>query len=68
MCGKTKLNKALKRERFILPALEDIAPQLSGATVFSTVDALSEFWQITFEAVSVYGGFPSALHKYFRIR
>lgn len=42
----TKLNKAVKRERFILPTLEDIAPQLSGATVFSTVDASSGFWQI----------------------
>lgn len=42
----TKLNKAVKRERFILPTLEDIAPKLSGATVFSTVEASSGFWQI----------------------
>lgn len=47
-----KLNKAVKRERFILPTLEDIAPTLSGATVFSTVDASSGFWQIPLDANS----------------
>ncbi|KAK7925258.1 hypothetical protein WMY93_007568 [Mugilogobius chulae] len=47
-----KLNKAVKRERFILPNLEDIAPKLSGATVFSTVDASSGFWQIPLDESS----------------
>ncbi|XDV23050.1 hypothetical protein PO909_027773 [Leuciscus waleckii] len=41
-----RLNQAVKRERFILPTLEDIAPKLSGASVFSTLDASSGFWQI----------------------
>lgn len=41
----SKLNKAVKRERFILPTLEDITPKVSGTTVFSTVDASSGFWQ-----------------------
>ncbi|KAI4899215.1 hypothetical protein NFI96_005200 [Prochilodus magdalenae] len=41
-----KLNKAVKRERFILPTLEDITPKLTGANVFSTLDASSGFWQI----------------------
>lgn len=36
----------MRRERFILPTLEDVAPKLSGATVFSTLDASSGFWQI----------------------
>lgn len=48
----TKLNKAVKRERFILLTLEDIAPKLSGATVFSTVDASSGFWQIPLDETS----------------
>lgn len=48
----TKLNKAVKRERFILPNLEDIAPKLSGATVFSTMDASSGFWQIPLDESS----------------
>lgn len=30
-----RLNKAVKRERFILPTLEDIAPKLVGAKVFN---------------------------------
>lgn len=45
-----KLNEAVKRERFILPTLEDIAPQLSGACVFSTLDASSGFWQIPLDS------------------
>ena len=48
----TKLNKPVKRERFMLPTLEDVAPNLSGATVFSTVDASSGFWQIPLDASS----------------
>ena len=48
----TKLNKAVKRERFMLPTLEDVAPNLSGATVFSTIDASSGFWQIPLDASS----------------
>lgn len=41
-----RLNKAVKRERYVLPTLEDIAPKLAGAKVFSTLDASSGFWQI----------------------
>ncbi|XP_013882267.1 uncharacterized protein K02A2.6 [Austrofundulus limnaeus] len=47
-----RLNKAVKRERFILPTLEDIAPKLAGAKVFSTLDASCGFWQIPLEANS----------------
>ena len=41
-----KLNEAVKRERYILPTLEDIAPKLAGAKVFSKLDASSGYWQI----------------------
>ena len=41
-----KLNKAIKRERYILPTLEDVAPKLAGAKVFSNLDASSGYWQI----------------------
>ncbi|XP_063048477.1 uncharacterized protein K02A2.6-like [Engraulis encrasicolus] len=41
-----RLNKAVKRELYVLPTLEDIAPKLAGAKVFSTLDASSGFWQI----------------------
>ena len=41
-----KLNTAVKRARFVLPTLEDIAPKLAGAQYFSKLDASSGFWQI----------------------
>ncbi|KAL9963006.1 hypothetical protein ACROYT_G032167 [Oculina patagonica] len=41
-----KLNEAVKRERYILPTLEDVAPKLAGAKVFSKLDASSGYWQI----------------------
>lgn len=44
------MNNAVKRERYILPTLEDIAPKLVGAKVFSTLDASCGFWQIPLEA------------------
>lgn len=33
-----RLNEAVKRERYILPTLEDIAPKLAGAKVFSKLN------------------------------
>ena len=41
-----KLNEAVKRERYILPTLEDVAPKLAGAKVFCKLDASSGYWQI----------------------
>ena len=41
-----KLNEAVKRERYVLPTLKDIAPKLAGAKVFSKLDASSGYWQI----------------------
>ena len=41
-----KLNVSVRRERFILPTLEDLTSKLSGATVFSSLDAASGFYQI----------------------
>ncbi|MCY3930012.1 MAG: RNase H-like domain-containing protein, partial [Acidobacteria bacterium] len=42
----TKLNENVCRERHPLPAIEQILAQLSGAAVFSILDANSGFWQI----------------------
>ena len=44
-----RLNKTVKREHLVLPTLEDIVPNLSCSTVFSTLDAESGFWQIPLE-------------------
>ena len=38
------LNTALKRERYQLPVIDDILPDLSKARVFSTVDLKSGYW------------------------
>ena len=42
----TKLNENVCCERHPLPAIEQMLAQLSGATVFSILDANSGFWQI----------------------
>ncbi|KAK9517531.1 hypothetical protein VZT92_022896 [Zoarces viviparus] len=41
-----RLNKSVKREKFIMPTIDDILPKLAGAKVFSLLDAASGFWQI----------------------
>ena len=41
-----RLNTAVKRERYILPTLEDIVHKLHGSTVFSKLDATAGYWQI----------------------
>ena len=47
-----KLNEEVKRERYVLPTLEDIAPKLAGSKVFSKLDASSGFWQIPLDPAS----------------
>ena len=41
-----RLNAAVKRERYILPTLEDVVHNLHGSTIFSKLDAASGYWQI----------------------
>ena len=48
----TNLNKSVKRERHPLPAVDQILAQLTGAQVFSTLDANSGFWQIPLDSHS----------------
>ena len=43
----TRLNENVRRERHILPAVEQTLAQLVGAKVFSKLDANSGFWQIS---------------------
>ena len=42
----TKLNESVRRERHPLPSVYQVLAQLSGATVFSKLDANSGFWQV----------------------
>ena len=41
-----KLNAVIKRERYVLPTVEDILHKLKGSTIFTKLDATSGFWQI----------------------
>ena len=46
------LNKAIQREHHPLPTIEDITTRLTGAKVFSKLDANSGYWQIPLEEES----------------
>ena len=46
------LNKAVKRERYMLPSLEDITHKLAGATIFSKIDVTSAFFQLPLDPES----------------
>ena len=41
-----ELNKALKREHYTLPVLEDVLHELEQSTVFSKADLSSGFWHV----------------------
>ena len=41
-----KLNAAVKRERYMLPAVEDVLHKLKGSAIFSKLDARSGFFQV----------------------
>ena len=46
------LNKAIQREHHPLPTIEEITTRLTGAKVFSKLDANSGYWQIPLEEES----------------
>ena len=46
------LNRAIKGSRYPLPTIEKVATSLSGAKVFTFLDAKCGFWQVTFNEKS----------------
>ena len=40
------LNKALKREHYSCPTVDDTAAKLHSARVFTVLDATSGYWQV----------------------
>ena len=46
------LNKALKREHYSCPTVDDIAAKLHGARVFTVLDATSGYWQVKLDKKS----------------
>lgn len=41
-----RLNEAVKKEYYLLLTMEEMTAKLSGATIFSSLDAASGFFQI----------------------
>ena len=48
------LNKAIKREHHPILTLEEITPNLTGAKLFSTLDARNGYWNIKLDEESSY--------------
>jgi hypothetical protein len=46
------LNKAIRREHYQLPTIDEITSKLAGAEYFSVLDASSGFWQVCLDAES----------------
>ena len=46
------LNKAIQREHYPLPTIEDIATRLHGAKVFSVLDVNKGFWHVALDEPS----------------
>ena len=46
------LNKALKRQHYPLPTVEEVSTRLAGSKVFSVLDATKGFWQLRFDKES----------------
>ena len=46
------LNKAVKREHFVLPTCEDVLAKLHGKSIFTIIDQTDGFWQVSLDDVS----------------
>lgn len=46
------LDKALKQERYPIPVIEDVLPELLKARVFTKVDARNGYWHVVLEEES----------------
>ena len=46
------LNKAIRREHYPLPTIEEVATRLHGAKVFTSLDVRSGFWHIALDEPS----------------
>ena len=41
-----RLNFAVKRERFVIPTIDELIHKLRGATIFCSLDAANGYWQL----------------------
>ena len=59
------LNKALQRDHFLMPTIDDVLPKLTNAKIFSTVDASNAFWHIKLDdESSMLTAFETPFGKY----
>ena len=49
-----QLNKAIQREHYPLPTIEDVATRLHGAKVFTKLDVRNGFWHVKLDEESSY--------------
>ena len=47
-----ELNKVLKRERYPIPVIENVLPELSKARVFTKADARIGYWHVVLDEES----------------
>ena len=47
-----ELNKALKRQRYPIPVIEDVLQELSKARVFTKIDARNGYWHVVLDEES----------------
>lgn len=47
-------NAAIQREHYVIPTLEEILPKLTGAQLFSIVDAKCGYWNVVLDKESSY--------------
>jgi hypothetical protein len=47
-----QLNKALQRERYPIPVIEDVMPDIAKAKVFTKVDARNGYWHVMLDEES----------------
>ena len=48
------MNKAIRREHHVIPTLEEILLKLTGAKIFSIVDAKGRYWNVELDKESSY--------------
>lgn len=60
----TNLNVSVRREKYILPSVEETLGKLAGARIFSKLDANMGFWQIPLTKDSKYTTFITPFGRY----
>ena len=63
-----ELNRALQREHYTIPVLEDVLHQLGDSSVFSKLDLKSGYWHITLDEYASFLTFQTCFGRYRYLR